>query len=69
MYVRHFKEDRVAVLHDATKIWLRHLGDIGRAGLEASHLPMLLDPSRRHSARCSGIWRAPIRSGAREARH
>lgn len=67
MYVpAHFKEDRVPVLHDA----IRHLAfgtlvTAGPKGLEATHLPMLLDEEPAplgtlcgHVARANPQWRA-----------
>jgi transcriptional regulator len=55
MYVpAHFKEDRVAVLHDAIrKYGFGTLVTSGEQELEASHLPLLLDPEPA----------PPIRSG------
>jgi transcriptional regulator len=62
----HFKEDRVPVLHDA----IRHLafGTLvthGPQGLEATHLPLLLDEEPAplgtlcgHVARANPQWRA-----------
>ena len=46
MYVpAHFKEDRVAVLHDAIRQYgFGTLVTSSEQELEASHLPMLLDP-------------------------
>src|ERR1700680_328282 len=47
MYVpEHFKEDRVPVLHDAIREYsFATLVTVGEQELEASHLPMLLDPA------------------------
>ncbi|HUB94442.1 MAG TPA: FMN-binding negative transcriptional regulator, partial [Stellaceae bacterium] len=46
MYVpAHFAETRVPVLHDAIRrSGIATLVTSGAAGLEASHVPMLLDP-------------------------
>jgi transcriptional regulator len=66
MYVpSHFKEDRVGVLHDAIRqARLGTLVTIGADGIEASHVPMLLDPEpqpfgalRGHVARANPQWR------------
>ncbi|HET7265174.1 MAG TPA: FMN-binding negative transcriptional regulator [bacterium] len=72
MYVpAHFKEERVPVLHDA----IRRLGfgtvvTAGAEGLEASHLPLLVDPEpepfgtlQGHLARANPQWRA-MQAGA-----
>ena len=65
MYVpAHFKEDRVPILHDAIrKIGLASLVTCGEAGMEASHVPMLVDPApapygtlRGHVARANPQW-------------
>src|SRR5262245_52098036 len=62
-----FTEGRVPVLHDA--IWQARLGTLvtlGAAGLEASHVPMLVDPEpapygtlRGHVSRANPQWRRP----------
>jgi transcriptional regulator len=66
MYVPpHFNEDRVDVLHDAIRqARLGTLVTIGEGGLEASHVPMLVDPDPRpfgtllgHVARANPQWR------------
>lgn len=66
MYVpAHFAETRVEVLHEALRAaGLFTLVTAGRGGLDASHLPMLLDapdgqPARLlgHLARANGQWR------------
>jgi transcriptional regulator len=66
MYVpSHFKEDRVPVLHEAiAKAGLATLVTFGPAGLDASHVPMLLDRESGplgtlygHIARPNPQWR------------
>jgi len=65
-----FKEDRIEVLHDAMRqSRLGTLVTLGPAGLEASHVPMLVDPApapygtlRGHLARANGQWRAASRA-------
>jgi transcriptional regulator len=64
MYVPdHFREDRPEVLHDA----VRGIGfaTLVTQGLDANHLPMLLDGNvlRGHVARANPVWK----SGAGEA--
>ena len=65
MYVpAHFKEDRVAVLHDVIrKYGFGTLVTSSEEGLEASHLPLLLDPEPAplgtvlgHLARANPQW-------------
>src|ERR1700722_6004229 len=65
MYVpAHFKEDRVAVLHDAIrKYGFGTLVTSGEQELEASHLPLLLEPEPAplgtvlgHLARANPQW-------------
>ena len=65
MYVpAHFKEDRVAVLHDAIRTYgFGTLVTSGEQELEASHLPLLLDPEPAplgtvlgHLARANPQW-------------
>jgi len=67
MYVpMHFKEDSVAVLHEAMgRIGFGTLVTLGAEGFEASHVPMLVDPTPAprgtligHIARGNGQWRA-----------
>ena len=61
----HFKEDRVPVLHAAMReIALATLVTSGSAGMEASHVPLLLDPEPKpygtlvgHIARANPQWR------------
>jgi len=58
MYVPdHFREDRPDVLHDA----VRQIGfaTLVTAGLEANHLPMLLEDGvlRGHVARANPVWK------------
>jgi transcriptional regulator len=66
MYVpSHFKEDRVPELHDAIRrIGIGTLITNGAEGLEASHIPLLIDPEpgpygtlRGHIARSNGQWK------------
>ena len=68
MYLpRHFTEERVPVLHDAIRqARLGTLVTLGEAGLEASHVPMLIDPEpapygtlRGHVSRANPQWRRP----------
>jgi transcriptional regulator len=59
MYIPdHFREDRTEVLHDA----VRRIGfaTLVTTGLEANHLPMLLDGGvlRGHVARANPVWKA-----------
>ena len=59
MYIPdHFREDRPDVLHDA----MRQIGfaTLVTTGLEANHLPMLLDGGvlRGHVARANPVWKA-----------
>lgn len=67
MYVpAHFKEDRVEVLHEAIRaIALGTLVTSGASGLEATHAPMLIDPTPApfgtllgHVARANPHWRS-----------
>lgn len=62
---RHFEESRVEVLHELMR---RHplatLVVMGRAGLEANHLPLFLSPDpgplgslRGHVARSNPVWK------------
>jgi transcriptional regulator len=61
----HFKEERVPVLHEAIRqAALGTLVTTGADGLEASHVPMLLDPEPApygtligHVSRANGQWR------------
>ncbi|HLJ61890.1 MAG TPA: FMN-binding negative transcriptional regulator [bacterium] len=66
MYVpTHFKEDRVPVLHDAIRRFgFGTLVTHGSSGLEASHIPLLLDDSQApcgtlhgHLARPNRQWK------------
>jgi transcriptional regulator len=66
MYVPpHFNEERVEVLHDAIRqARIGTLVTIGEGGIEASHVPMLVDPEpkpfgtlRGHVARANPQWR------------
>jgi transcriptional regulator len=60
-----FKEDRVPILHDAIRtIGFGTLVTCGTAGMEASHIPMLLDPEpspfgtlQGHLARANPQWK------------
>jgi transcriptional regulator len=60
-----FKEDRIPVLHDAMRqAGLATLVTMGDDGLEASHVPMLLDPEpapfgtlHGHISKANGQWR------------
>ncbi|MCC6470279.1 MAG: FMN-binding negative transcriptional regulator [Alphaproteobacteria bacterium] len=62
-----FKEERIDVLHAAIRqARLGTLVTLGPEGLEASHVPMLVDPApgpygtlRGHIAKANGQWRAP----------
>ena len=59
MYVPdHFREDRPEILHDA----VRRIGfaTLVTQGLDANHLPMLLDGNvlRGHVARANPVWKA-----------
>jgi transcriptional regulator len=72
MYVpNHFKEDRVPELHDAIRrIAIGTLITSGPDGLEASHVPMLIDPEpapygtlRGHIARGNGQWKRAAAGG------
>ena len=64
-----FKEERIEVLHDAIRqARLGTLVTLGPDGLEASHVPMLIDPApapngmlRGHVARANPQWRAPAK--------
>jgi len=61
----HFREDRTEVLHQAIRqTGLATLVTLGADGLEASHVPLLLDPEsgpqgalRGHIARANPQWR------------
>ncbi len=66
MYIPpHFSEQRTEVLHDAiARMGLATLVTLGSAGLQATHLPLLLDPSAGplgtlygHVARANPQWR------------
>jgi transcriptional regulator len=65
-----FTEERVPVLHDAIRqARLGTLVTLGEAGLEASHVPMLVDPEPApygtlmgHIARVNPQWRRPAAS-------
>jgi transcriptional regulator len=68
MYVPpHFREDRFEVLHDLIeRTGLATLVTVGTAGLDASHVPMLLDRGvgplgtlYGHIARANDQWRRP----------
>jgi transcriptional regulator len=62
-----FTEERVPVLHDAIRqARLGTLVTLGEAGLEASHVPMLIDPEPApygtlmgHVSRANPQWRRP----------
>jgi transcriptional regulator len=65
MYVPpQFKEDRVPVLHEAIRAaGLATLVTVGADGIEASHVPLLIDPDpvplgtlRGHLSRANGQW-------------
>jgi transcriptional regulator len=65
MYVpEHFKEDRLPVLHEAMqKIGFATLVTLGADGIEATHLPMLIEPDPQpfgtlcgHMARANPQW-------------
>ena len=64
MYVpAHFREDRIPVLHDAMRQFaFATLVTQGPGGIEANHLPLLLDSEagilRGHVARANPVWRA-----------
>jgi transcriptional regulator len=69
MYVpNHFKEDRGPELHDAMRaIGIGTLITNGADGMEASHIPLLLDPEpapygtlRGHIARGNGQWKRTV---------
>jgi transcriptional regulator len=69
MYVpNHFKEDRVPELHDAMRaIGIGTLITNGADGMEASHIPLLIDPEpapygtlRGHIARGNGQWKRTV---------
>jgi len=61
----HFREDQLPVLHDAIQgARLGTLVTMGREGLEASHLPLVIDPGEGeygtiygHLSRANGQWR------------
>jgi transcriptional regulator len=66
MYVpAHFNETRIPILHEAIRrIAVGTLVTLGSDGLEASHLPMLIDPEpaplgtlRGHLARANPQWK------------
>jgi len=66
MYVpKHFAEDRVPVLHESMRsIAFATLVTLGSEGMEASHVPMLIDPEpapfgtlRGHIARGNPQWK------------
>jgi transcriptional regulator len=61
MYVpAHFREDRAEILHDAIRrIGLATLVTQGADGVEANHLPMLLEDGvlRGHFARANPVWK------------
>jgi transcriptional regulator len=63
MYVpAHFREDRSRILRDAiTRIGFATLITQGADGLDANHVPMLLegDVLRFHVARANPVWREP----------
>jgi len=64
----HFREDRIAVLHDAMRrIAFATLVTQGPDGIEANHLPLLLDAEagilRGHVARANPVWQQ-LQSGA-----
>jgi len=57
----HFREDRITVLHDAMRrIAFATLVTQGSDGIEANHLPLLLDAEagilRGHVARANPVW-------------
>jgi transcriptional regulator len=62
MYVpAHFREDRVEILHDAMRrIGLATLVTQGSEGVEANHLPLLLEEGvlRGHFARANPVWKS-----------
>ena len=63
MYIPdHFREDRAAVLHGAMRaIGFATLVTAAEGGIEANHMPMLLDAQagtlRGHFARANPVWR------------
>jgi transcriptional regulator len=63
MYIPdHFREDRPAVLHGAMRaISFATLVTAGEGGIDANHMPMLLDEQagtlRGHFARANPVWR------------
>ncbi|HUL05908.1 MAG TPA: FMN-binding negative transcriptional regulator [Candidatus Acidoferrum sp.] len=68
MYLpKDFTEERVPVLHDAIRqARIGALVTLGEAGIEASHVPMLIDPEPAphgtlmgHIARTNPQWRRP----------
>jgi transcriptional regulator len=72
MYVpNHFKEDRVPELHAAIRaIGIGTLITNGADGMEASHIPLLIDPEpapygtlRGHIARSNGQWKRATSGG------
>jgi transcriptional regulator len=72
MYVpNHFKEDRVPELHATIRtIGIGTLVTLGSDGMEASHIPMLIDPEpapygtlRGHIARGNGQWKRATAGG------
>jgi transcriptional regulator len=72
MYVpNHFKEDRVPELHAAIRaIRIGTLVTLGSEGMEASHIPLLIDPEpapygtlRGHIARSNGQWKRATAGG------
>src|SRR5579862_9928705 len=78
MYVpAHFKEDRVAVLHDAIRTYgFGTLVTSGEQELEASHLPLLLDPDPAplgavlgHLARANPQWQRDRKSTRLNSSH
>ena len=73
MYVpAHFDESRPEILHEAIRqVRLATIVTQGEAGLEASHVPILLDPAdgpmgsiSGHLARANPQWRRPPADGA-----
>jgi len=62
MYVpAHFREDRAQVLHDAMRrIALATLVTQNTGGVEANHLPLLLEDGvlRGHFARANPVWKS-----------
>jgi transcriptional regulator len=66
MYIPpHFREERLEVMHELMQSHsLATLVTIGSSGLNANHIPMLLDPApgpygtlRGHVARANPVWR------------